>query len=175
MLEKDLVERLNQQINLEFYSSNLYLQMSSWCESKGLEGCAAFMKAHAAEEMGHMQKLFDYVNEAGGMAILGAIEAPRTEFESILEVFRLTLDHEILVTRKINELVEVSMEKKDYSTFNFLQWYVAEQHEEESLFRSILDKVELIGTDKRGLFLLDREIGKIHQGAGAPPGSGPGH
>ena len=75
MLTNKMLDKLNEQINVEFYSSNLYLQMASWCESKGLEGCADFLKAHADEEMGHMHRLFTYVNECGAMAKLGAIDA----------------------------------------------------------------------------------------------------
>ena len=82
MLTNKMLDKLNEQINLEFYSSNLYLQMASWCESKGLEGCADFLKSHADEEMGHMHRLFTYVNECGAMAKMGAIhiECPVTEF-----------------------------------------------------------------------------------------------
>lgn len=173
MLDKELINQLNKQVNLEFFSSNLYLQMSAWCDSKGLDGCAGFLKAHAAEEMGHMQKLFDYVNETGSMAIVGVIEAPRSQYESVLEMFQDILSHEQLVTKKINELVDMAMSKKDYATFNFLQWYVAEQHEEENLFSSILDKVEMIGTEKKGLFFLDREIGRMQaMMAASAPGGG---
>ena len=158
MLKETIVERLNAQINLEFYSSVLYLQMSSWCESKGLGGCSGFLRRHAAEEMEHMHRLFGYVNETGAMVKIGAIEAPPEDFKDVTEVFRQTLAHEIEVTQSINELVAATFEAKDYSTFQFLQWYVAEQHEEERLFRGILDKIELIDLSGRGLFLFDKEI-----------------
>ena len=173
MLTKVLVDKLNQQINLEFYSSNLYLQMSSWCEHAGLEGCAEFMHQHAQEEMGHMQRLFNYVNETGSMAVLGQIDAPPTEYESIADVFRKTYEHECLVTSRINELADVAMKETDYSTFNFLQWYVAEQHEEEKLFKSILDKIELIGADPKNLFFIDQEVrSKMVEAQAAPPTAG---
>jgi ferritin len=173
MLTKVLVDKLNQQINLEFYSSNLYLQMSSWCEHAGLEGCAEFMHRHAQEEMGHMQRLFNYVNETGSMAVLGQIDAPPTEYESIADVFRKTYEHECLVTRRINELADAAMKETDYSTFNFLQWYVAEQHEEEKLFKSILDKIELIGSDPKNLFFIDQEVrSKMVEAQVAPPTAG---
>ena len=175
MLTKALVDRLNQQINLEFYSSNLYLQMSSWCEHAGLEGCAEFMHQHAQEEMGHMQRLFNYVNETGAMAVLGQIDAPPTEYESIADVFRKTYEHECLVTSRINDLADAAMKEADYSTFNFLQWYVAEQHEEENLFSGILDKVEMIGTEKKGLFFLDREIGRMRAMMARAPKEGGQH
>lgn len=161
MLTKTMINKMNEQINLEFYSANLYLQMSAWAEHKGLTGSAAFLKGHAMEEQMHMSKLFNYLLETGDMPILGTIEAPSAEYESLEAMFELILEHEILVTTKINELVSISMEEKDYSTFNFLQWYVAEQHEEENLFKSILDKFKVIGTDGRGLYLIDQEIGKL--------------
>lgn len=161
MLSEHMLDCLNQQINLEFYSSNLYLQMSSWCEFKGLEGCADFLKSHAVEEMEHMNRLFTYVNETGGLARLGQVDAPPFEFESITDVFQQTLDHEKHVTGKINHLARTSRDENDFSTLNFLQWYVAEQHEEERLFRSILDKIEMIGLTGNGLFLIDQEVAKL--------------
>lgn len=161
MLSESMLSRLNAQINLEFYSSNTYLQMSAWADSHGLEGSATFLKAHAAEEMQHMQKLFDYVLETGGMPTLGAIEAPKTDFVSLREVFEITLAHEKHVTNAINELVALAFDSKDFSTFNFLQWYVAEQHEEENLFQTVLDKMDLLGDDPKNLFFIDREIANL--------------
>ena len=160
MLSKKIVDNLNLQINLEFYSSNLYLQMSSWCAFKGLDGSASFLKAHAAEEMGHMQRLFDYVNECGSIATLGGIEAPPVEFESVKDIFNQIYEHECFVTKSISGLVHSAFEVQDYSTFNFLQWYVAEQHEEEKTFKGILDKLEIIGTEGRGLYHFDQMMGR---------------
>lgn len=161
MLSKTMIDRLNQQINLEFYSSNLYLQMSAWCEFKGFEGSAKFLKEHAAEEMDHMHRLFTYVNETGSIASIGQIEAPPTEFESLHVVFQKTYEHERQITTAINTLAHTAFQEQDYSTFNFLQWYVSEQHEEEKLFKSILDKFEIIGNQDSGLFFLDKEVAAI--------------
>ena len=165
MLSEKMLEALNEQINLEFYSSNLYLQMSSWCEFNALDGCAKFLKAHAAEGMEHMQRLFTYVNETGGLARVGKIDAPPFEFKSISEVFQATYEHEVFITSKINKLAKTAQQEDDFSTFNFLQWYVAEQHEEEKLFKSIIDKIEMIGPN--GLFFIDKEIENM---VGAPVG-----
>ncbi len=162
MLSDKLTAALNQQINLEFYSSNLYLQMSSWCIMNSLDGCGKFFRQHADEERVHMQKLFDYVNETGSYAVLGAIENVRSNFDSIVDVFTETYSHEKFVTKKINELVSVAFGEGDFSTFNFLQWYVAEQHEEEQLFKSVLDKTDLIGTAGNGLFFIDKEIEQVY-------------
>lgn len=161
MLSDSIVVLLNRQINREFYSSNLYLQMSAWCEFKGLPGSAAFLKGHANEELAHGRKLFDYVHEAGALPMIGGIEQPPTEFGSLVDVLEKTYEHEKHITTSINELVGAALAEKDFSTFQFLQWYVAEQHEEEKLFRSILDKATLIGGEGRSLYFLDKEIRKF--------------
>lgn len=161
MLSNNVIQLLNDQMNLEFYSSNLYLQMSAWCEQQGFEGAAQFLSAHAAEEMQHMRKLFTYLTETGALPIIREIEAPPHEFTSLKQVIELTYEHEKLITRKINELVGRTFEEKDFSAFNFLQWYVAEQHEEEKLFSGILDKLNLLGEDGKGLFLVDKDLAKL--------------
>jgi len=163
MLSEHMLDCLNQQINLEFYSSNLYLQMSAWCEFSGMEGCADFLRSHAVEEMEHMNRLFTYVNETGGLAKLGQVDAPPSEFDSIADVFQQTLEHEVLVTSRINHLAKTAQDENDFSTFNFLQWYVAEQHEEEKLFKSIIDKIEMIGLEGSGLFFIDQEVRKLSE------------
>ena len=161
MLSKDMVKRLNVHVGLEFYSSNLYLQMSAWADLKGLEGCHAFLRAHAQEEMEHMHKLFNYINETGAMATIGDIEAPPNEFKSVSQVFQKAYEHECFITEKINELVAAALKEEDFSTFNFLQWYVAEQHEEEYLFQQILDKINIIGEEASGVFFIDRAVAEI--------------
>ena len=158
MLSNSVVKLLNDQMNLEFYSSNLYLQMSAWCEQQGFEGAAKFLSAHAAEEMQHMRKLFTYLNETGALAVITQIDEPPHQFKSLKEVLELTYQHEKLITSKINELVGRTFEEKDYSAFNFLQWYVAEQHEEEKLFNSIVDKFKLLGDSGTALYYIDREL-----------------
>lgn len=158
MITRQLLQKLNDQIGLEFESANIYLQMSSWCAAHGLDGCSKFLRQHTTEEMSHMTRIFDYVNEIGEMAIIPEIPKPRHEYENVRELFAATLDHERFITRKINELVAAAFEDKDFSTFNFLQWYVAEQHEEEALFKKVLDLVDMVGHDGRGLYYLDKEI-----------------
>jgi ferritin len=160
MLSTTMINKLNEQIGVEFESSNLYLQMAAWCASKGLEGATAFLSSHAEEERMHMMKLFTYLGETGAMAVIPALAKPQQEFESLGSIFEQILKHERFVTGKINELVALAYEEKDYSSLNFLQWYVAEQHEEESLFAGLLDKINLIGHDGRGLYLIDRELAK---------------
>ncbi|GKW02180.1 non-heme ferritin [Pectobacterium odoriferum] len=165
MLKKEMIQKLNEQLNLEFYSANLYLQMSAWCGDKGFEGASSFLKTHSQEEMQHMQRLFDYLDDTGSLPILGAIAAPPIDFDSLADVFKLTYEHEQLITAKINELAHEAMALQDYSTFNFLQWYVAEQHEEEKLFRSILDKLALVKASEGGLFFIDQDLKKMSAAA----------
>ncbi|MEW6991937.1 non-heme ferritin [Colwelliaceae bacterium 6441] len=161
MLASTMIDKLNTQINLEFYSSNLYLQMSAWCEDKGFEGAAEFMRKHADEEMDHMKRLFTYVSETGAVPVIGTIEAPKDKYESLGEVFRETLEHEEIVTKAINNLAHMAFTSQDYSTFNFLQWYVSEQHEELKLFKGILDKIELVGEDGKALFFIDKDLAEL--------------
>lgn len=161
MLKPEMVDKLNDQINLEFFSSNLYLQMSAWCEEQGFEGAAEFMRKHAIEEMEHMNRLFTYVSETGALPILGTIEAPAHQFASLSDVFQETYKHECLVTERINSLAHAAFQSQDYSTFNFLQWYVAEQHEEEKLFKGILDKIELVGENGQALFFIDKDLAEL--------------
>ena len=161
MLTKKMEAALNQQIRVEAESSQAYLSMASWAEVKGLEGISQFMYKHSDEERMHMLKLVKYVNERGGHAHITALTAPETEFGTFQKMFQKLYDHEIFVSKSINELVHVSLEEKDYATHNFLQWYVAEQIEEEALARTILDKINLIGNDKGGLYLFDRDVQMI--------------
>ncbi len=160
MLSSKLQKALNQQISEEAYASHYYLDMASWCDKSGLRGSAAFLYAHAEQERQHMLKLFHYINDAGGHALIQDVKEPSHKYKSIQDVFGRMLEHEKFVTKSINGLVDICLAEKDYSTFNFLQWYVAEQHEEERLLNSILDLIRIAGVEGRGLFLIDKEIEK---------------
>jgi len=161
MLSKKVENALNQQIRIEAESSQVYLSMASWAEVKGLEGISQFMYKHSDEERMHMLKLIKFVNERGGHAQISELDSPKTEFGTFQKLFQELYDHEIMVSKSINDLVHVTLEEKDYATHNFLQWYVAEQIEEEALARTILDKINLIGNDKGGLYLFDRDVQQI--------------
>lgn len=167
MLSDKILVAMNEQINLEHYSSNLYLSAGSWCMVNGYEGAGSFLIQHAKEETLHMDKLFNYIIETGSHGLIGSIDKPKQNWNTLKEVFEDTLDHEIMNTKSINNLVALCFENKDFSTFNFLQWYVAEQHEEEVLFNGILDKFKLVGEDNKGLFFVDREIANLKNGT--PP------
>ncbi|MGY8926745.1 MAG: ferritin [Flavobacteriales bacterium] len=149
---------LNKQVEKEASSSQFYLSMASWAENQGLNGTAKFLYTHSDEERFHMLKLVKFINERGGTAIIPNVEAPQKNFKSIENVFQLLLNHELAVTECINQLVDVCLQEKDYTTHNFIQWYVSEQLEEEALARTIMDKINLIGKDKGGLYLFDRDL-----------------
>lgn len=161
MLSKTIEKALNQQIKIEAESSQVYLSMACWAETQGFEGVAQFMYAHSDEERMHMLKLVKFVNERGGHAHVSDLAAPPTEFGSFKDMFQTLFDHEVFVSKSINDLVHITLEERDYATHNFLQWYVAEQIEEEALARNILDKINLIGDDKGGLYLFDNDVKQI--------------
>jgi len=161
MLSEKMQTALNLQIRIEAESSQIYLAMASWAELNGLEGVSQFMYDQSDEERTHMLKFFKYINERGGHAKVSELNGPDLEFGSIKEMFETLFKHEVFVSQSINELVHISLEEKDYATHNFLQWYVAEQIEEEAQARTILDKIKLIGDDKGGLYLFDNDIKQL--------------
>lgn len=161
MLSEKIESTLNKQVQIEAQSSQVYLAMASWAEVQGFEGVSQFMYAHSDEERMHMLKLVKFINERGGHAMVPALEAPSPKFGSFKDMFQTLLDHEIMVSQAINDLVHITLEERDYATHNFLQWYVAEQIEEEALARNILDKINLIGDDKGGLYLFDSDIKQL--------------
>jgi ferritin len=170
MLSKKIETALNGQIAIEASSSQAYLAMASWAENQGLSGTAAFLYRHSDEERMHMLKLIKFVNERGGRAVVPALKQPSTAFKSITDIFRSLLEHETHVTATINQVVDTCLKEKDYTTHNFMQWYVSEQIEEEALARTLIDKLNLIGNDKGGLYLFDRDL----EGMIAPPKGGEG-
>lgn len=158
MLSNKIEKALNKQIAVEAESSQFYLAMASWAETEGLNGTASFLYRHSDEERLHMLKLIKFVNERGGKAKIPQLKAPPESFKDIREVFQLLFDHEMKVTEDINQVVDICLQTKDYTTHNFMQWYVAEQLEEEALARDLIDKLNLIGNDKGGLYLFDRDL-----------------
>ncbi len=159
MLSKKVQAALNEQIKIEAESSHTYLAMASWAEIQpGIDNVTSFFYKHSEEERMHMLKLIHFVNERGGFATVPALPQPSLTFPSIRHAFAALLKHEVYVSESINKVIDIAMEEKDYATINFLQWYVAEQIEEEALARTLNDKLELIGDDKSGMYMFDRDI-----------------
>lgn len=157
-MKKEIERLLNDQIKYEATASMHYLAMASWADVNGYNGVSEFFYANSEEERVHMTKLVKFINERGGNAIIPALEAPRTDFNSLNELFEEFLSSEEYVTQKINEVIFECLSHKDYNTHNFMQWYVAEQLEEEAQARTMLDKLNIIGDNTTGHYMFDRDI-----------------
>lgn len=160
MLKKNIEKMLNEQVEREAYAAFYYFSMASWMDSNGYVGTAKFLYGQADEEMEHMKKVFHYINDAGGKAVVPSIDQPPSDFKSYKEIIDTSLENEKKVTEAVHNIVEASLKEKDYTTFNLMQWYVDEQHEEESQFDTILEKLNMLGNGKEGLYLLDKELGE---------------
>lgn len=161
MLNEKQLKRLNDQVSKEASVSRMYLSVSHWAASKGLDGVAAFFKAHHEEEEEHMHKLEDYIISSGGKVTIGAVPAPQSDFDGVQKVLEMALASEVEVSARINDMVHEFLQERDYATFTFLQWFIAEQHQEEQLFRSLIEKAELICGEEKGLFWFDKELGRL--------------
>jgi len=159
-MKEKVLNALNEQINKEIYSAYLYLSMASWFHSVGLPGFANWMELQYQEELDHAKKFYDYIVDRGDKVILQAIDTPKNEWKSTEEVIKQTLEHEQFVTESINNLIDISISEKDYMTNNLLQWFIAEQVEEEASVSEILDKLKLVSNSGNGIFMLDSEMGK---------------
>lgn len=155
-MKKRLEEICNRQVEREAYSSNLYLAMASWAETKGMSGVADWMYQQADEERMHMLKFVKFINERGGHAIISALEKPPVDYKGVVEMFDEVLAHEKFVTASINEIVTMATEEKDYALLNWLQWFVSEQVEEESSVQAVIDKLKLLGS--HNMYMFDRDI-----------------
>jgi len=158
MLNKKLEIELNKQVNAEFYSAYLYLSMSAYLADNNLNGFSNWMKIQFEEEQSHAMKFYQFILDRAGKVTLGKIEAPKTEWNGVIDVFEEVLKHEQHVTALINNLIEVAYEEKDHATVAELQWFVTEQVEEEATVSDILDQLKMIEGKGAGLFMLDREM-----------------
>lgn len=157
MLSEPMLKQLNEQITKELYSSYLYLQMAGFLDDRNLAGMANWMKLQAQEEIAHAMIFYNYVDERGGRIEVGGIDKPPAEYDSPLDVFEKTLEHEKKVTASIHSLMDRAVEEKDYATQDRLQWFIAEQVEEEATPAELIAKLKQVG-DGNGLFMLDREM-----------------
>ena len=159
-MDQKMSDALNQQINAELYSSYLYYSMASYCKRLNLEGFARWMEVQVLEELTHVSKFFNFVNERGGKVELKAIAGPSVSWDSPLAVFEAVHEHEVKVTGLIYDLVNLATEMRDHATVNFLQWFINEQVEEETSADNIVQKLRLIGGDGGGLYMMDQELGR---------------
>lgn len=158
MLNDKILNALNEQINREMYSAYLYMSMSSYSDSVGLKGFANWFMVQYHEEMLHAMKIYEYIQRHGSQPILKPLAGPPTKFESALDMFGKTLEHEQFITRSINDLTDLAIAEKDHATRIFLEWYVTEQVEEENNDNEIIAQLKLIKDNSQGLMMLDREL-----------------
>jgi ferritin len=158
MLSKKMVDSVNGQINKEIYSAYLYLAMAASAEASGYKGAAVWLKVQYHEEMVHAMKFYEYVMDQGGGLKLMAIAEPQTKYSSLLEIFEKTLAHEQVVTKSINDLMELAIQEKDHASQALLAWYVTEQVEEEKNATEILQTLKMIGSNTSALYLYDKEL-----------------
>lgn len=161
MLSKKTETALNEQVTKEAYSSNLYLSMASWSEINGYAGIATWLYAQAEEEKKHMLKFIRYINERGGHAIISEMKQPPKDHGSVKKMFESILAHEEYISASINDIVALTIVEKDFTTQNWIQWFVNEQIEEESQVRQILDKLKLVGDTN--MYIFDRDIADLRK------------
>ena len=165
MISKKLEKSINDQIEKEAYSSFLYLSMASWAEQEGYEGISQWLYAQAEEEKMHMLKFVGYLNERGGKAVIPAIKKTPDKFSSVKKMFEEVLKHEQFISASINGIVAVCVAEKDFSTQNWVQWFVTEQIEEEKSVRNILDKLKMLG--EGNMYMFDKDIMSMRATASA--------
>ena len=160
MLSSKLQDALNRQINAEFYSSYLYLSMAAYFEDEDLKGMAHWMRIQSTEEIAHALRIFDFINDRSGRVTLTPVDAPKSEWKSVVEVFEDAYKHEQKVTGMINELFNLAATERDAATHDFLEWFAREQVEEESAAQLIVAQAKRVGDAGLGVYLLDQELGK---------------
>lgn len=160
-LSEEIENILNAQIKVEAHASSLYLAMSAWCDDQGLDNAAKFFAKQSDEEREHMLKLFHYISSRGGRPISPEVSNVPVDFESFRGVFEETLQQEMFVTEQFNNIADKCMQVKDFVTFNFLQWFLAEQVEEEYVARRILELFDVIGEEGTGRWEIDKTLVKV--------------
>jgi ferritin len=160
MIGKAMQDAMNEQINKELFSSYLYLSMAAYYEDKNLPGFASWMRVQAEEEREHAMKFFDFIQERGGRIWLKAIDAPKTDWSSSLEVAEEVAAHEAKVTASIYSLYEMALQEKDYPAQVMLQWFINEQVEEEKNAAEIVAALKLIEDRGTAVLMLDHQLAK---------------
>ena len=163
MISEVINKILNEQINKEFYSGYLYLSMSAHLKELGLNGFASWTKHQAKEEVEHGLKIFDYLINCNSFVTLKQIRTPEFEFKGVLSIFNHIYEHEKCITHSVMEIAQKAEEECDRTTLNFIDWFIAEQIEEEEAVNNIIKRLELFGDDKVALYLMDKELGERNE------------
>lgn len=160
MLSQALLDKLNDQMNYEFYSSQVYLAMAAYCSAESFDGFANFFIVQAEEEKFHAMKIFHFINTLGKRAVVSGMSNPSNEYGSLLDAFEQAYEHEQTVTRRIYDLSDIAWNEREHATINFLKWFIDEQVEEEATFDSIIQKLRRIDKDSNAFYMLDAELAK---------------
>ena len=172
MMSQKMQDAFNEQMQQEFYSSYLYLSMSAYCDRANLPGLARWMRGQAVEEAKHAMKIFDHLLDRSGVVALQQVDQPPADFASPLDVFEQAHRHEQQVTASINKVYGHAMDEHDFASRVFLDWFVQEQVEEEKTSGLLAEQLRMVGSDRPGLLMLDRELGQ-RRGLPAAPATGP--
>ncbi|MBQ4129602.1 MAG: ferritin [Ruminococcus sp.] len=159
MMDKKVHELLNQQINKELYSAYLYLDFSNYFKANGLDGFANWYMIQAQEERDHAMLFYTYLQNENQVVTLDSIDKPDKVLNSSMDVLKAGLEHEKLVTSLINDIYSAAYDVRDFRTMQFLDWFVKEQGEEETNANDLISKMELFGSDPKGLYMLNQELG----------------
>lgn len=158
MLSDNLLKELNKQMNYEFFSSNLYLAMASYCAAENFDGFENFFIVQAEEERFHAMKIYRFINTLGKKATISSFDEPNSQYSSVLDSFEQAYAHEKMVTKQIYNLSDIALNEREHATINFLKWFIDEQVEEEATFDSIIQKLKRIDKDSNAFFMLDTEF-----------------
>jgi ferritin len=160
MISEKIQNAINDQIKAEFDSFYLYLAMAAWCEVGNFKGFAAWFRKQAEEEKEHAFRFYGYLVDRGGRVILKGLDTPSVDFGNMQNVFQQTLDHERIVTGRINKIYAMAVDEKDFATQEHLNWFVKEQVEEEASATEMLEQIKMAGDRPGNLLYLDRHAGK---------------
>lgn len=154
----EIKQRLDYQIKVEFDSSQIYRAMASWCEYKGYFNAAKFYNNHAEEELSHMKKVTKYAIDRNCLPLTPEIKKPDSNFVDLIDTIKNSYEHEKFISSTYEEFAQISVDNHDYTTFGFIQWFLKEQIEEESTFKNILDKIEMMKKEGIGMLEIENEI-----------------
>ncbi len=160
-LSKEIAKALNAQMTKEAYAAQIYLSYGSWAESEGFGGISNFLFRHAAEERNHMMKILEYILKRGGRVHVTSIPAPPENPKNTFNCFEKVFAHEVDNTKAIYAIIKLSFEEEDWATWNFMQWFVKEQIEEETMAMIMLDKMKIAGGEKasdEALYTIDKDL-----------------
>jgi ferritin len=160
-LSKTISAALNAQMTKEAHASQIYLSYAAWAEHQGFEGIANFLFRHAQEERNHMMKILEYILKRGAEVVITAVPPPHDHPTNMHSCFEKVFIHEVENTESLYKIVKMSLDEQDWATWNFMQWFVKEQIEEETLAMNLLDKLKIAGGDKAStatLYTFDRDL-----------------